>query len=62
MATKKDYIQTAGILRLAIAEAPSADGGAAMNTLTVLAGDFAAMYERERSQFNRAKFLKACGV
>lgn len=59
MQTKKTFIATAATLKAKLDAATCAE---VRETLTALAHEFADGYGRDNSRFDRARFLKACGL
>lgn len=62
MATKKDYSATAKILSYMFDELDGEAEGHACNLITDVIYKFADYYAQEKLHFNRALFLKTCGV
>lgn len=60
--TKKNYELIAGVLRPIAETVVSREPGRDCYTAIVIAYKFAKILETENKSFDRARFLKACGV
>lgn len=60
--SRKDYIETAEIIKQQVDTPEFADYGLYASAVTTIANELANMFKRDNGRFDRDKFMAACGL